>query len=83
MCQKKNFFGLELPKWYIPKRRKGAARRMIYQNGKPYLFKFGNGCTVKATLENFTPATVEKFNKELARQLVGQYKRKQKNLEIS
>ena len=56
---------------------------MIYQNGKPYLFKFGNGCTVKATLENFTPATVEKFNKELARQLVGQYKRKQKNLEIS
>lgn len=56
---------------------------MTYQNGKPYLFKFGNGCTVKATLENFTSATVEKFNKELARQLVGQYKRKQKDLEIS
>lgn len=48
---------------------------MQYENGKPYIFKYGN-CTLRVTLENFRPEVVEKFNQALAYEKVKEYQKR-------
>jgi len=44
---------------------------MKRKNGKPYDIKLGE-CVAHVTLENFSERAAERFNRELARQLIRQ-----------
>lgn len=48
---------------------------MKYENGKPYIFRYGN-CVVRVTLQNFRPEAVEKFNKTLAYEKMKAYEQR-------
>lgn len=54
---------------------------MQYENGKPYIFRYG-GCTLRVTLENFGPQAVENFNRALAYEKVKEYQKNNERLMI-